>query len=314
MSQSSDHATRGLRDLRDLPLRGWPLAEFRQSAENLSSVRSINPKGFHSVAYQTWGKETSARPAVCVHGLTRHGGDFEPLARVLSQRQRVICPDLVGRGASDWLPDANDYHVPQYNCDMVALMAATGCDEVDWIGTSLGGLCGMMLAGMPNTPIRRLVVNDIGPEVPLPALRRVSRYLTTRHSFGSFEDVETHLRQVYSGFGPMNDDDWHLMARTSVYRGEDGRYAPHFDPDISANFQNYWLIYRFNIWSYWKRITCPILIVRGTESDFLTRDVLGRMLKDQPSATVLEHADIGHTPMLNCPEQIEPIRAWLADD
>jgi pimeloyl-ACP methyl ester carboxylesterase len=311
MSQSRDDASLGLRHL---PPRGWSLAEFRQNAENLSSVRSINPKGFHNVAFQTWGEETFVRPAICVHGLTRHGGDFEPLAQVLSQRQRVICPDLVGRGASDWLPDGSDYHVPQYNCDLVTLMAATGCREVDWIGTSLGGLCGIMLAGMPNTPIRRLILNDIAPEVPLPALRRVSRYLSTRQSFDDFDEVEAHLRQVYSGFAPMGDDAWHHMARTSVYRGEDGCYAPHFDPDIGANFQNYWLVYRFNIWSYWKRITCPILILRGKDSDFLTRGLLDRMLMDQPKAIVHEYDGVGHTPMLNCPEQIEPIRDWLDAD
>lgn len=112
----------------------------------------------------------------------------------------------------------------------------------------------------------------------------------------------------------MSDDDWHLMARTSVYRRDDGRYAPHFDPDLGRNFKNYWLIQRFNIWSYWKQITCPILIVRGAESDFLPPELLDQMLKDQPSATVIEHDGVGHTPMLNCPEHIEPIGAWLDSD
>lgn len=297
----------------DPPPDGWSLAEFRQTADNLGSVRSINPKGFHRIAYHSWGAESEARAAICVHGLTRHGGDFDPLAQVLARRQRVICPDLVGRGASDWLPDASDYHVPQYNCDLVTLMAATGCTEADWIGTSLGGLCGIMLAGMPNTPIRRLIINDVAPEVPLPALRRVSTYLSTRLRFADFDEANAHLRQVYAGFGPMNDDDWHHMARTSVYRDKDGSYAPHFDPDIGANFRNYWLTYRFNLWSYWRKITCPILIIRGSNSDFLTPELLDRMRQYQPSACVHECDGVGHTPTLNCPEQIEPIRAWLND-
>ncbi|NIV20596.1 MAG: alpha/beta fold hydrolase, partial [Gammaproteobacteria bacterium] len=105
------------------------------------AVRAINPKGFHMIACDVRGPETARRPIVCVHGLTRHRGDFEPLARALAGERRVVCPDLAGRGESDWLPDPSDYHVAQYNCDLTIVMAATCRGEVDWIGTSLGGLC-----------------------------------------------------------------------------------------------------------------------------------------------------------------------------
>ena len=201
--------------------------------------------------------------------------------------------------------------MPQYNCDLTTVMAATGCAEVDWIGTSLGGLCGIVMAGLPNSPIRRLVINDIAPEVPTAALRRVSTYLSEPARFADYAATEAHLRAVYRDFGPMTDDDWRLMAHTSVYLGDDGLYAPHFDPDIGANFRRHWLLMRHTLWSYWKRITCPILIIRGAQSDFLTPDLLGRMMAEQPGAALIEIDGVGHTPTLNTAAQIDPIRAWL---
>ena len=275
------------------------------------SVRCLSDAGFHRLSYTEWGSPDAARTVVCVHGLTRHRGDFQPLARALAGDRRVVCPDLAGRGASDWLPDPGDYHIAQYNCDLTAVMAATGCAEVDWIGTSLGGLCGIMMAGMANSPIRRLVINDIAPEVPRPALRRVGAYLSEPLRFADHDAAEAHMRAAYGGFGPMTDDDWRHMARTGVQLGDDGLYAPHYDPAIGANFRCYWLLYSFNIWSYWKRIACPILILRGTDSDFLTPELLARMLEHQPQAQVLEIAGVGHTPTLATPGQIDPIRAWL---
>jgi len=290
----------------------WSLDDFRRSEDNLAFARAINPKGFHQIAYHTWGENQAICPVMCVHGLTRHGGDFDPLARVLSKTRRVICPDLVGRGASDWLPDPTDYHLPQYNCDLTTVMAATGCsDQLDWVGTSLGGLCGIVMAGLPNSPIRRLVINDVAPEVPRPALRRVSDYLSHMPRFSDYHRAEMHLREVYSDFGPMTDADWQHMAHTSFYLGDDQRYAPHFDPDIGVNFRKHWLLFNFKLWTYWQRITCPIFIIRGTASDFLTDSLLGRMLSEQPGTTVVNVDGVGHTPTLNNSGQIDPIVSWL---
>ncbi|SLN52557.1 alpha/beta fold hydrolase [Roseisalinus antarcticus] len=289
----------------------WSLDEFRRTEDSLTYVRAINPKGFHMIAYHVWGKPDDVRPLFCVHGLTRHGGDFDPLARALAGRRKIVCPDLVGRGASDWLPDPDDYHVPQYNCDLTAVLAAAGCSEVDWIGTSLGGLCGIVMAGLPNSPIRRLVINDVAPEVPMPALRRVAGYLAGPIRLADYAATEAHLREIYAGFGPMTDDDWRHMAHTSVYREDDGSYAPHFDPGIGENFRQYWLLVRFNFWTYWKRIKCPILILRGTNSDFLTPELLARMVAEQPGASVIEFDGVGHTPTLNTAAQIDPILSWL---
>jgi pimeloyl-ACP methyl ester carboxylesterase len=272
------------------------------------TVRSLSHHGHHSIAYREWG-DPSAPTIFCVHGLTRNSHDFDALARALVPRYRVVCPDLVGRGRSDWLVQPSDYHLLQYNVDAIVLAARIGAQHYDWIGNSLGGLMGISLAGVANSPIRRLVVNDIAPEVPLPALLRVTRYMVE----GAFPDlaaVEAHLRETLAPFGPMTDADWRRMAETSSVRHEDG-YHLAFDPSIMQNFRRYWLLVHFNLWRYWDRITCPVLIVRGTQSDFLTPRLLERMLERLPHAELLEFDGVGHTPTLNAPEQIGPVLDWL---
>ena len=273
-------------------------------------ARSIGRHGYHRIAYRDWGDPDAERIVFCVHGLTRNSRDFDPLARVLSRDRRVICPDLVGRGRSDWLSDPTDYHLLQYNLDFTVLEARIGAERFDWIGTSLGALMGMSLAGLPNAPIRRLVVNDIAPEVPFAALRRVTSYMGEKELFPDLAAVEAHLRETLAPFGPMTDADWRRMAETSsVETGEGYRMA--YDPGILQNFRRYWLIVHFNLWRYWEKIACPVLILRGAESDFLTRPLLDRMLRLLPHAEVIEFEGVGHTPTLNAPEQIDPVVRWL---
>jgi len=273
-------------------------------------ARSIGRHGYHQIAYRDWGDPEAEETVFCVHGLTRNSRDFDPLARVLARSRRVICPDLVGRGGSDWLSDPTDYHLLQYNLDFTVLEARIGAGSFDWIGTSLGGLMGISLAGIANSPIRRLVVNDIAPEVPFSALRRVTSYMGENYRFPDLAAVETHLRTTLAPFGPMTDADWRRMAETSSVPSEQG-YRMAFDPGILRNFRRYWLIVHFNLWRYWEKITCPVLILRGTESDFLTRPLLDRMLRLLPHAEVIEFEGVGHTPTLNAPEQIDPVVAWL---
>ncbi len=275
-----------------------------------SSVRSIGRHGFHRIAYRDWGEATAVRTVFCVHGLTRNSHDFDPLARRLAADRRVVCPDLVGRGRSEWLTDPADYNLVQYNIDLAVLAARIGADSFDWIGTSLGGLMGIAFAGLPDSPIRRLVVNDIGPEVPLPALWRVSRYMYKDHRFADLEQVEAHLRDALAPFGPMTDADWRHMARTSVIECGDGlRLA--FDPGISRNARRSSLLIHLNLWRYWDRITCPVLILRGAESDFLPPRLLERMCRRLPHAEVIEFEGVGHVPTLNSGEQIDILQDWL---
>lgn len=273
-------------------------------------VRCISRHGFHNVVYRDWGDPSSESRTICVHGLTRNAHDFDALAERLSQHGRVICADLAGRGQSDWLNDPADYNLLQYNMDMTTVLANFGHGDVDWIGTSLGGLIGMSLAGMENSPIRRLVLNDIGPEIPYLALRRITSYAGHQRVFASLDEVEAHLRETLKPFGPMTDDDWSAMARTSSFETEDG-YHTHHDPDIMQNFQRYFMFMHFNLWKFWDKITCPVLILRGKESDFLTHSLLERMVKRLPHAEFIEFEGVGHTPTLNVSGQINPVVNWL---
>ncbi len=273
-------------------------------------VQSIGRHGYHRIVYRDWGDPAAPETIFCVHGLTRNSRDFDPLARVLATNRRVICPDLAGRGRSDWLADPADYHLQQYNLDLTVLAARIAAKSFDWIGNSLGALIGISLAGAENSPVRRLVINDIAPEVPFAALSRVTRYMGESYCFETLDAVEAHLRQTLSPFGPMTDADWRRMARNSAVASGDG-YSLAFDPEICQNFRRYWLLVHFNLWRYWENITCPVLILRGTESDFLTKPLLDKMLRRLPHAEMIEFEGVGHTPTLNAPEQIEPVVSWF---
>ena len=171
---------------------------------------------------------------------------------------------------------------------------------------------GMVLASMKNSPIQRLVINDIAPEVPHSAMTRLSRYLHTDPYFNNLEELESYLRTTLAPFSPMTDKDWKKLAKTSARKDIDDKgFRLAFDPDISNNYKRYWLLVYFNLWKYWKRIKCPVLIVRGEKSDFLTENLLEKMQAKLPHADVIEFADAGHTPTLNAPEQINPIIDWL---
>jgi len=280
-------------------------------APRSGSVTCINSKGFHQIAYQDWGDINNEETLYCVHGLTRNSHDFDALANKLSKNHRVICPDTVGRGHSDWLPDHDDYQIQQYNMDFTVLAAHIGKEPFDFLGTSLGGMMGMVLAAMPNSPIQRLIINDIAPEVPHTAMARLGDYLHLDPYFSSLDEVEARLRETLKPFAPMKDEDWQHLARTSSRKDGKG-FRLAFDPDISNTYgRRYWYMMYFNLWKYWVRIQCPVLILRGMDSDFLTESLLDRMLSKLPHADVVEFANTGHTPTLNAAEQINPIQDWL---
>lgn len=279
-------------------------------------VSSISSKGFHKLFYQEWGqtKKTGVKegsvPAICLHGLTRNSHDFDAFANVLSASRRVICPDTVGRGYSDWLRSHEDYNLPQYNLDVAVIAAHARVVEYDIVGTSLGGLMGIILASMDRSPVRRLVINDIAPEIPMWALQRLSHYLGKNPLFENIDAVEEYIREKYAPFKPMTDNDWEKMAIHSSFETEEG-FRLAYDPSIAENYRRYWLLMYFNIWEYWEAITCPVLVVRGSESDFLTEGLLERMKRTLPHIDVIEFDGVGHTPSLNSAEQVDPIVDWL---
>jgi len=273
------------------------------------SLRCLGPHGFHRVAYYDWGDTANPRTVLCVHGLTRNGRDFDYLARALAQHMRVICPDVVGRGASEWLSHAEDYGYPLYVSDMAALLARTSADQVDWVGTSMGGLIGMMLAAQPGNPIRRLVLNDIGPFIPKVALERLALYVGKAPRFATLNELERYLRNVNAPFGPLTDDEWHHLAEHSSCRYDDGGFAMHYDPGIAHAFAGE--LRDVTLWPVWDSIRCPTLVLRGKESDLLTAQTAEEMTRRGPKARLVQLDGIGHAPALMAKDQIAVIQDFL---
>jgi pimeloyl-ACP methyl ester carboxylesterase len=269
----------------------------------------LSPAGFHRVAYTEWGDPASSRVVICCHGLTRNGRDFDVLAADLAHDCRVVCPDMVGRGLSDWLRDPLHYGYPQYCADMNALMAHIGADEVLWVGTSMGGLIGMTLAAQAGTPIRRLVINDVGPFVPKAALQRIADYVGLDNRFSTLAAVETHLRKVLAPFGPLTDAQWQHLVTHGHRRRADGTFGLAYDPAIANNVRLG--VQDWDLWPLWDRISCPTLVIRGAQSDLLLPETAIDMTRRGPRAELVTWDGMGHAPALMEPEQIAAIRAWL---
>jgi pimeloyl-ACP methyl ester carboxylesterase len=283
--------------------------------DRAGSVLGLTRRSFHRIAFTDWGPSVSDRPVLCVHGLTRNGRDFDHLAAALAGRERrVVCPDLPGRGQSERLKDSSDYVMPQYCGDMTVLMAALGAVEFDWVGTSLGGLIGIVLAALPGNPIRRIVINDIGPYLPWAGLLRLGANLNEApRSFDTIEAAELYYRRVLAPFGQMEAEDWrHLTAHSVRWNAERQHFESLCDPNIAHAFRNPWH-YSVDLWKYWDAIDIPILVVRGQKSDLLPEGVLADMLKRNRNATAYTVQDCGHAPALIAPDQIEVVARFLSD-
>jgi pimeloyl-ACP methyl ester carboxylesterase len=263
------------------------------------------------LGYADWGAPAAGRVAVCVHGLTRNARDFDPLAEALAGRgYRVIAVDVVGRGRSSWLPDPKGYVVPQYVGHLSRFLALMGLRGVDWIGTSMGGIIGMGLAAGDETPIGRLVLNDIGPFVPREALVNIQTYLGLDLGFSSLEEVEQHLRMVHSGFGRLEDHQWRHLAEHGSRRDERG-WRLHYDPAIRTPYADLTGA-DIDLWPIWDKIACPTLVLRGAESTLLTEATAQEMQNRGPKATLVTIPEAGHAPALMAAEQIQTILRWLA--
>ena len=277
-------------------------------------IACLGKHGFHRMHYVEWGDPQAERVVICVHGLTRNGRDFDELARALPEL-KVVCPDIVGRGASDWLRAKEDYGYPQYCADMTALMArVTGAGQrVYWVGTSMGGILGMLLAASPGTPIEKLVVNDVGAIVPKEALERIATYVGKDPRFQSLRELEGYLRLVCASFGPLTDGQWRHLAEHGARQHEDGRWGMRYDPDIAAAFRNAPLA-TVDLWQYYDAIRCPTLLLRGAQSDLLLKDTAVEMTRRGPRARLVEFEGVGHAPMLMAAEQIATVRNFLLSD
>jgi pimeloyl-ACP methyl ester carboxylesterase len=275
------------------------------------SVQCLGKTGFHKIAYTEWGSPDAARTLICVHGLTRNGRDFDVLASALEESYRIICPDIAGRGRSDWLASGKHYYNPNYLADLATLLAHVGAREVDWLGTSMGGILGMLMASIPGNPIKRLIVNDVGPFLPKAALERIASYTGMAPDFDDMATLEAYLRETHATFGDLTDGQWRHMAETSHRKLDNGKVTLGYDPAIGDNFRA-GPLEDADMWSYWDAIQCPALVIRGENSDLLRREDAEEMTRRGPKADLVEVAGCGHAPALMAADQIAMVKDWLA--
>ena len=280
----------------------------------LRHVQCLAPEGLHRMAYWEWGDAANPRVLVCVHGLSRQGRDFDTLARALCGDYRVVCPDVVGRGRSDWLKNAASYAIPTYVADMVTLLARLDAGELHWVGTSMGGLIGMGLASLQDSPIGKLVLNDVGPAIEYAALARIGTYLGQPAHWRSVDEAADALLAISRGFGPHTRQEWVALTRPQLVADGAG-FKTHYDPAIAVPFKavtpELAAAGEGLLWKAYDAIRCPTLVLRGTESDLLARATADAMAQRGPRAGVHEFAGVGHAPTLVHADQIEVVRAFL---
>ena len=257
-----------------------------------------------------WGDARAPRSIVCVHGLTRNAHDFAMLAPALAERgARVVAVDVVGRGRSSWLADPLGYRVETYAAHLTRLLELLGLSRVDWIGTSMGGIIGMVVAAQSGGRIERLVLNDIGPAVDGATLDQIRGYLGLDLLFGDLAEVEAHLRAIHAGFGRLTDAQWAALSRTSSRETTKGLRL-HYDPEIRAPFLAD-TAGGIELWAAWDAIRCPTLVLHGVDSPLLTPDIIEEMRRRRPEVEVVDFPEVGHAPALMAPEQIATILRWL---
>ena len=275
------------------------------------TVRCASSAGLHRIAYREWGDPRNAQVLVCVHGLTRCARDFDRLAEAMSDRYRVVCPDIAGRGDSDWVADPMLYVMPQYVADMVTLVARLDVESVHWLGTSMGGLIGMVLAAQAGTPVTRLVLNDAGPVVAKASLERIATYLGAAPTLPSLEAAEQLVRALSAPFGPHSDAEWRFLTEIVLRQNADGSYRFHYDPRIAEPYRKHLPEKDLELWQYYDAVRCPTLVLRGAQSDLLARETVAQMRTRGPRASVAEIAGVGHAPTLLHDDQIALVREFL---
>jgi pimeloyl-ACP methyl ester carboxylesterase len=271
------------------------------------------------MAYKEWGDPDNTRVLVCVHGVTRVSDDFDQLARALCGHYRVVCPDVAGRGRSEPLRDPGLYAVPQYVADLVTLIARVTANDdegaVDWFGTSMGGLIGMMLASLDATPVRKLVLNDIGPVLDPVAMARIGDYIGQDLRFPSFDEGAAFVRTVSLSFGQHSEDEWRKLAGDVLRQAGDGSWVRHYDLALAQPFcaitPQAAKEVEAGLWEAYDRIRCPTLLVRGAQSDLLSRETALQMTARGPQPRLVEIPGVGHAPTFLHQDQIAIARKFL---
>ena len=280
----------------------------------LNHVQCLDTQGLHRMAYWEWGDPANPRVLVCVHGLSRQGRDFDALAQAMQGEYRVVCPDVVGRGQSDRLADANGYQIPSYAADMVTLLARLNASTLHWVGTSMGGLIGLVTAALKNSPVQRLVLNDVGPAIEPSALARIGTYLGMPVRWKTLDEAADALWAISQGFGPHTREQWLALTRPQIKPEGDG-FVPHYDPQIAVPFRAITpeaaKAGEAMMWAMYDSLRCPTLLLRGADSDLLTPETAQAMTQRGPKAELHQFAGVGHAPMLTSPDQIAVVREFL---
>ena len=280
----------------------------------LLHVQCLAAGGLHRMAYWEWGEPANPRVLVCVHGLARQGRDFDTLARALAAEYRVVCPDIVGRGRSDWLRNPMGYAIPNYVADIVTLLARLDAAEVDWVGTSMGGLIGLGLAALEGAPVRRMVLNDVGPAIEAAALVRIGGYLGQPAHWATVDEAADQLLAISQGFGPHSRAQWLALTRPQLVADGDG-FKPHYDPAIALPFRavtpQLAAAGEALMWQAWDALRIPVLLLRGADSDLLSAATAQAMTERGPQARPHTLPGIGHAPTLVQPDQVAAVREFL---
>lgn len=293
---------------------------------------SLGNGAFHRIAYTDWGDVTNPHVVLCVHGLARNSRDFDFLAAALKPECRVVCMDVAGRGESGWLENKSGYTFSTYQNDAAAMLAratAPGPSRwfrknsvkptLDWVGTSMGGLIGMFLAAKRGSPIRRLVLNDVGALIPWSALFRMKGYITRGRRFKSMDEVDAYVRNVCAPFGPLTDAQWRHLAQHSV-RPNGNDYILRYDPGIGEGLHGHIdaefpigpdLLRGIDLWNVWSKIECPTLVLRGENSEVLLKKTLEEMKERKPDVEIAEFSGVGHAPALMSAEQMGVVKEFL---
>jgi pimeloyl-ACP methyl ester carboxylesterase len=266
----------------------------------------------HKIEVLHWpGPATaSAHPVVAVHGLTRNAWDFAPLAERLSATRPVYAFSMAGRGKSDWLDDPALYTYAQYTADCLQVLRQLNLGVVDWVGTSMGGLIGMMLAAMPQTPVARLVLNDVGPLLPLSALQRIGAYVGRVPVFQNFSEALRFCRATYADFGIQGDAPWQFFTEKSLRALPDGKTTLHYDPKIAEVFGS--VTKDVDVWNVYDAVKVPTLLLRGERSDILSLETAQGMTQRGPLAKLVTFRNCGHAPALMDAAQMNVVEDFLS--
>jgi pimeloyl-ACP methyl ester carboxylesterase len=291
-----------------------PLTAVGTATPRQRFVQCASPGGLHRMAYTEWGDPANPRVLLCVHGLTRSGRDFDRLAAAFADTYRVVCPDVAGRGLSSWLNVPNYYTVPQYVADMVTLIARLDVEQVDWFGTSMGGLIGLGLAGLPGSPIQKLLLNDVGPHLEPESVARIGTYLGKPVQFETLQQGIDYAASLAQSFGPLTPEEWREIG-TPLLHQRDGAWYFRYDPRVAQPFaattDEMAAAGELALWGALKAIQGPVLVVRGAESDLLSRETVEKMVAEGNSVSSVEIPGVGHAPAFLSPEQIGIARRFF---